>query len=45
MKSKELIKLFLRGDKELYKGIEMIIYSICVSAVKISVESVIESLE
>ena len=42
--SKDLIKLFLRSDKELYKGIEMIIHSICVSAVKISVESVIESL-
>ena len=42
--SKELIKLFLRSDKELYKGIEMIIHSICVCAVKISVESVIESL-
>ena len=42
--SKELIKLFLRSDKELYTGIEMIIHSICVSAVKISVESVIESL-
>ena len=39
--SKELIKLFLH---ELYKGIEMIIHSICVSTVKISVESVIESL-
>ena len=38
--SKELIKLFLSSDKELYKGIEMIIHS----AVKISVELVIESL-
>ena len=28
----------------MYKGIEMIIHSICVSAVKVSVESVIESL-
>lgn len=42
--SKELIKLFLQQDKELYKGIEMILHSICVSAVKISVKSVIESL-
>ena len=42
--SKDLIKLFLHSDKELYKGIEMIIHSICVSAVKISVESVIELL-
>ena len=42
--SKDLIKLFLRSDKELYNGIEMIIHSICVSAVKISVETVIESL-
>ena len=42
--SKDLIKLFLRSDKELYKGIEMIIHSICVSAVNIFVESVIESL-
>jgi hypothetical protein len=37
LNSKELIKLFI-------KGIDMIIHSICVSAVKISVESVIESL-
>ena len=42
--SKELIKLFLRSDKKLYKGIEKFIHSICVSAVKISVESVIQSL-
>ena len=35
--SKELIKL-------LYKGIELIIHSICVSAVKIFVKSVIKSL-
>ncbi|CAB4043622.1 Hypothetical predicted protein, partial [Paramuricea clavata] len=42
--SKELMKLFLRSDKKFCKGIEMIIHSICVSAVKISVESVIESL-
>ena len=42
--SKDLVKLLLRSDKELYKGIEMIIHSICVSAVKISVESMIESL-
>ena len=27
--SKDLIKLFLRSDKELYKGIKMIIHSIC----------------
>ncbi|CAB3987438.1 Hypothetical predicted protein [Paramuricea clavata] len=42
--SKELTKLFLRSDKELYKGIEIIIHFICVSAVKVSVQSVIESL-
>jgi acetolactate synthase small subunit len=42
--SKEIIKLFLRSDKKLYKRIKMIIHSICVSAVNISVESVIESL-
>ena len=36
--SKKLIKLFLCSDKELYKGIKMIIHYIRVSAVKISLD-------
>ena len=42
--SKELIKLFLKKERELYKEIEIVVHCICESAVKISVESVIESL-
>ena len=41
----ELIKMFLNEERKLYKEIEIIIYCICASAVKLSViESVIESL-
>ena len=42
--SKELIKMFLHEERKFYKEIEIIIYCICASAVKLSVESVIESL-
>ena len=43
--SKELIKMFLNEERKLYKEIEITIYCICASAVKLSViESVIESL-
>ena len=42
--SKELIKMFLNDERKIYKEIEIIIYCICASAVKLSVESAIESL-
>ena len=42
--SKELIKIFLNEERKLYKEIEIIIYCICASAVKLSDKSAIESL-
>ena len=40
---KELIKIFMRSEK-LYKGIELIMQACAVGAIKISVESVAESM-
>ena len=42
--SKELIKDFLNSDLKLFKGVEICLQSICAAAVKISVESDVESL-
>ena len=42
--SKNLIKDFLRSDKKLYQEIEVIIHCFSVAAVKLSVESSVESL-
>ena len=42
--SKTVIKDFLRDDKKLYRGNEIILHSFCVVAVKFSVESSVESL-
>ena len=42
--SKELIKDFLNKDLNLYKGVEVVIQIICAAAIKISVESDVESL-
>ena len=42
--SKELIQDFLNSELKLYKGVEITIQSICAAAVKISVESDVESL-
>ena len=42
--SKTIIKDFLRTDNCLYKGIELIMHAILVAAVKLSVESSVESL-
>ena len=42
--SKDMVKSFLSKDKGLYKNVELIIHCISVAAVKISVESVVESL-
>ena len=42
--SKELIKQFLDSGLKLYKGIEITLQSICAAAIKISVESDVESL-
>lgn len=43
LKSGEVIKMFLKSDKKLYEEIEMIVHIICVAAVTMSVESIIES--
>ena len=42
--SKQIIKDFLNTDAKLYKDVEITLQSICVAAVKISVESDVESL-
>ena len=42
--SKTVIKDFLRDDKKLYRGNEIILHCFCVVAVKFSVESSVESL-
>ena len=42
--SKTVIKDFLRDDKKLYRGNEIMLHCFCVVAVKFSVESSVESL-
>ena len=42
--SREIIIEFLKKDKLLYKDVEIVIHCICVGAVKVSVESVVETL-
>ena len=42
--SKSLIKDFLDTDRKLFKGVEIIVQVLCAAAVKISVESDVESL-
>ena len=42
--SKELIKDFLNSEKNLYKGVEVTLQAVCAAAVKVSVESDVESL-
>ena len=42
--SKELIREFLNTELKFYTGIEVTIQSICAAAIKISVESDVESL-
>ena len=42
--SKDIIKSLIKESTECYKGIEMLVQAICCASVKVSVESVIESL-
>ena len=42
--SKDIIRDFLDIDKKLYKGVEITVHCICAAAIKISVESDVESL-
>ena len=42
--SKEIIKKLIRTDLKLYQGVEMIIQGILVATIKVSVESIAESM-
>ena len=42
--SKSLIRDFINSDKKLYSGVELSIHIICSAAIKVSVESDVESL-
>ena len=42
--SKSLIRDFINSDKKLYRGVELSIHIICSAAIKVSVESDVESL-
>jgi hypothetical protein len=44
LKSKDIVQDFLSTDLKLYKGVEITVHCICAAAVKLSVESDVESL-
>ena len=44
LKCKDIIQVFFSTDLKLYKGVEITVHCICAAAVKLSVESDVESL-